>query len=355
MKKWWIVLLALAMVFAFAACGDTTTGDNAAPDDNQEAEGDEPTADATVYSFTLGTYNPEDSADGVAANAFKEYAEEHSDGRIKVDVYHNSVLGDANTQIEAVTMGSQDFFIPGMELLTSWDSLFNVPQIYFLFDTVDHLRAFYNSDMFAGTIANLESQNILLMDKTWAGQQGPFRVLVSNSPITSYDDIVGDRVRVYDSSAQYAIWEAFQTSTYVVTYSEIYLALQQGMVETFEVPFNVVVANSYCDIAKYVTKFESYYQIYNIIGNKSKVESLPEDLQQVLSDAATYAMEAYTNNVQEDLETDVDYLTNELGVTYYDQMDYTPFRDKMQPVYDQLIQEGVIPEGIVEYVRGLEY
>lgn len=349
MKKCLIVVLGLAIIFAFAACGGPTQADKTAKGSNQKVAGN------TVYNLKIGTYNPEDSADGVAAKAFKAYAEEHSNGRIMVDVYHNSVLGNAKTQIEGVTMGSQDFFIPGMELLTSWDPMFNVPQMYFLFDSVDHLRAFYNSDMFAKTIANLESQNILLMDKTWAGQQGPFRVLVSKDPITSYKDIVGDRVRVYDSKAQYAIWEAFEASTYVVTYSEIYMALQQGMIETFEVPFNVVVSNSYCDIAKYITKFESYYQIYNIIGNKKKVETLPEDLQKVLYDAATFAMQAYTKNVQEDLQSDLDYLTNKLGVTYYDKMDYTPFRKKMQPVYDQLIQEGVIPKGVVEYVRGLRY
>ena len=347
MKRLSAVLLSAALLLTLCSCGGPS-----APSGSGASGG---ASGQDVYHLTIGTYNPEASADGVAANAFESYIEEHSGGRIQVDVYHNSVLGDAQTQIEAVTMGTQDFFIPGMELLTSYDPLFNVPQTYFLFESVDQLRAFYNSDLFAQAITNLENQNILLMDKSWMGQQGPFRSLVSTGPLDSYDDLVGDRFRVYDAASYVAAWEAFETATYVVSYSEIYMALEQGMIESFEVPFNTIRTNSFCDVAKYVTKFESYYQLYNIIGNKNKVESLPQDLQQVVYEGSTYAMQAYADNVQENLQSDLDYLVNELGVTYNDQMDYTPFREKMPPIYEQLIANGDLPEGIVEYVAALEY
>ena len=356
MKKMFAVLLAGSMCLSLAACGGGSSSQQAASSNSpSQSSGAAAPSSGETYHLTIGTYTPEASADGVAAIAFEEYIEEKSEGRIQVDVYHNSVLGDAQTQIEAVTMGTQDFFIPGMELLTGYDTLFNVPSTYFLFESVEQLRAFYNSDLFAEAVANLESQNILLMDKEWVGQQGPFRALLSTGPLNSYEDIVGDRFRVYDSASYVAAWEAFETATYVVTYSEIYMALEQGMIETFEVPFNTIRTNSFCDVAKYVTKFESFYQLYNIIGNKQKVESLPDDLRQIVYDASTYAMQAYADNVQENLESDLEYLTTELGVTYCDTMDYTPFREKMPPIYEQLIGNGDLPEGIVEYVQALEY
>ena len=66
-------------------------------------------------------------------------------------------------------------------------------------------------------------------------------------------------------------------------------------------------------------------------------------------------MQAYTDNVNDNLQSDLEYLTNELGVTYFDQIDYTPFREKMGPIYEDLIASGELPEGIVEYVQALEY
>lgn len=345
MKKACVFMVILSLLVVCSGCSSSNS-----------AAGVEPSkaADDTVYTFSFGTYNPEQSADGVAAERFKEYAEEASNGRLKINVYHNSTLGNANTQIEGITMGTQDFFLVSPELLTSWEPMFSVVGLYFLYDNTDHLRAFYKSDLFSDAVANLERQNILLMDKEWKGELGPYRVLVSTDKLTSYDDIKGKRVRIYDNPTQHAIWEAFETSSFVVSYSEIYLALQQGMVGVVEVPMNVVRANSYCDIAKYVTKFPSYIQLYNIIGNKSKVDSLPEDLQQVIYKASTEAGIAYTARVNEQLQEDLAFL-EEKGVTINNDMDLAPFRKKMEPVYEMLTKNGTIPEGIVEAVRTLKY
>jgi len=327
----------------------------AAPSETKaEAPATEAAASGESYTFSIGTYNPENSADGVAAEAFKAYVEDKSGGKISVDVYHNSTLGDSQTQIEAVSMGSQDFFVAPMEHMTLYSPLFNVPQTYFLFENIEQLKAFYNSDIFKPAVQALSDANTLLMDKTWVGQQGPFRVLCSTKPIKSYDDIKGLKCRVYDTPAQYATWEAFGTAPYLVSYTEIYLALEQGMIEAVEVPFNVVNANSYCDVTKYITKFETFYQLYNIIGNKKKVESLPEDLQKVLYDGAAAGMQAYADNVKEQLDADLEFLQKEKGVTYFDQLDYAPFRDAMGVAYEKLYASGNLDKDIVEAVKGLK-
>lgn len=348
MKKYLIFMVILSMLTVFVSC----TPSNTIEDPNSfESNGDD---QKTVYTLSFGTYNPENSADGIAAERFKEYAEETSGGRLEVNVYHNSTLGDSTTQIEGITMGTQDFFLVSPELLTSWEPKFSIVGLYFLYDNTEHLRAFYKSELFSDAINNLENQNILLMDKEWKGELGPYRVLVSSNKIDSYDDIKGKRVRIYENPVQQAIWNAFETSAFVVSYSEIYLALQQGMVSVVEVPMNVVRANSYCDIAKYVIKFPSYIQLYNIIGNKSKVDSLPEDLQEILYDAATEAGIAYTKEVNRQLDEDLVFL-KEKGINFKDDLDLEPFRKKMEPVYESLVKDGTIPDSIVEKVRELEY
>lgn len=345
MKKILILLVIFTLLIVSFGCSSSTTLDGDKTSNDKES---------AVYTLSFGTYNPEQSADGVAAERFKEYAEEASNGRLEINIYHNSTLGDSTTQIEGITMGTQDFFLVSPELLTPWEPSFSIVGLYFLFDNTEHLRAFYKSELFADAIENLANQNMIFMDNEWKGELGPYRVLVSKDKIDSYNDLKGKRVRIYENPVQEAIWNSFETSIFVVSYSEIYLALQQGMVNVTEVPMNVVRANSYYDIAKYITKFQSYIQLYNIIGNKSKVETLPEELQQILYKAANEAGIAYTEKVNQQLKEDITFLEEE-GVTFNNDLDLTPFRERMEPVYEMLIEDGTIPEGIIEDVRDLKY
>lgn len=108
MKRMLSLILALCMITALlVGCG---TKDTPANNDT----------DTKAVTISVGTYSAANSVDGVAMEYFKEYVEEKSGGRIKVDVYHNNQLGDTNGQIENVIMGTQDIFLTGIDPLMQW-------------------------------------------------------------------------------------------------------------------------------------------------------------------------------------------------------------------------------------------
>lgn len=364
MKRFLSISLVLVLLLAVTGCGGSDSSSpppassGAAAVTSSEAPADSPpqpaAADDTVYTLTFGTYNPSSGPDGQSAERFKEYAEEKSGGRLVVNIYHNSQLGDSNTQLENVMMGTQDFFLVSPDLLTPWEPMFGTVGLFYVFEDEDHLRKYYQSDLFAPALETIASHNLMFVNREWNFIMGPFRALVSRRPVNSFADLNNMRARVFDTTMMHRAWgDAFKCQTFVVAYNEIYLALEQGMIECFEVPMNVVRENSYCEVAKYVTATYSYPQLYNIVGSKSKMDSLPEDLREIVYEAAYAAGETYTSLVREAGENDIAYLESELGVTFFDELDLQPFYDAMAEVYVIMEENGELEPGLIDKIKAL--
>lgn len=348
MKKALPIVLTFVLLLTLAGCSGSNSNQ---PETTQSADNNE-TQEA--YNISLGTYNPPVGPDGLSMERFKEYAEEKSNGRLKVDVYHNSQLGNTNAQIEGVMLGSQDAFLVSTELLAPWSPLFDASALFFQFKDGDHLVRFFESDFFAPALEELEKNNIILLNKEWNFVMGPHRVVVSRKPINSIEDFKGLRMRVPDTPLHHKAWQAVGASTFGIAYNEIYLSLQQGMFEAFEVPVSVVRENSYCEVAKYMTITDTYPQRYNIIFSKKKFNSLPEDLQNILYEAAYEAGELYSQLVRDKYNEDIAFLKEELGVTYNEEMDTQPFREILREVYKEMEAKGELKEGLLDAIKALE-
>lgn len=216
MKRMLSLILALCMITALlVGCG---TKDTPANNDT----------DTKAVTISVGTYSAANSVDGVAMEYFKEYVEEKSGGRIKVDVYHNNQLGDTNGQIENVIMGTQDIFLTGIDPLMQWAPAVKYCSVYFLFESDQHLLNFLNSDIMQAGYNTLLENNIMILDDKWSFKQGPYRVMCSTVPFNSFDDIKGMKVRCPEVETFQKTWQAFGAATVTVSMSELYMAVQQG-------------------------------------------------------------------------------------------------------------------------------
>ncbi len=180
-----------------------------------------------------------------------------SGGRIKVDVYHNNQLGDTNGQIENVIMGTQDIFPHRIDPLMQWAPAVKYCSVYFLFESDQHLLNFLNSDIMQAGYNTLLENNIMILDDKWSFKQAPYRVMCSTVPFNSFDDIKGHE------GALPLKWRPSRrpgrlgAATVTVSMSELYMAVQQGMVQGFEMPASTIKANAYYEVAKYLTKTDS--------------------------------------------------------------------------------------------------
>ena len=342
----------LSLILALCMTAAMLTGCGSEPADS----GDGPstgTDDGTVTTISVGTYSAASSVDGVAMEYFKQQVEEKSGGRLKVDVFHNNQLGDTNGQIENVIMGTQDIFLTGIDPLMQWAPAVKYCSVYFLFESDQHLLNFLNSDIMQEGYDTLLQNNIMILDDKWSFKQGPYRVMCSTEPFESFDDIKGMKVRCPEVETFQKTWQAFGAATITVSMSDLYLAVSQGTVQGFEMPASTIKANAYYEVAKYLTKTDSFPQRYALIMNSDKFNSLPEDLQQVLREAAYAAGDLYSKTVESDWQTDLDYMINEGGVTWVDDLDLAPFREAMTKLYAEWEDSGYFEKGVIEKIKAM--
>jgi len=242
---------------------------------------------------------------------FAAYINEHSNGRIKVQTFHDGTLGGPNEYLEAIiaggtiqaaTIGTE--FEPRAPIVVSWE----VP---FLFPSWDEVKKVAASD-FALTLYDHFPKEHNVRAVGWIPQGR--RLIMTNRPIRSMADFNGFRLRVPQIDLYLAVGRNLGASPIAVPLAELYTSLEQGIVDGFELPHGNLVTGRFYEILKYVLMTEHITAFHNMFINEAFFQSLPPDLQQVVLDAGRHMTEQ-TFQIAIDFERDaLEYLQSQ-GVT----------------------------------------
>ncbi len=308
MKKKLALILALVMVMAmFAGCGsapaetpsaDTTDANNAPAAD----------AAAATYTIRLGHSNPEDENNIVHYTSlfFKEKVEEYSNGAIKVEIYPSNQLGDDQDQIRALQNGSQEMTYTSVQNY----AVFCAPLYYFslpyMFTGQEEAESAVNA-MWDQNNEWLTSQAGLRgVAYAFAG----FRNLTTDAkhPVTDLNSAKGVKVRIPSNAISEAAFTALGFTPVPMAYSEVFTALQQGVVDGQENCLTAAVSESYDEVQKYVTDIQWQYTIGMFAISESFYQSLPAELQEAVVKAGKEATEAEIAKFTELNEADIQHL-----------------------------------------------
>ena len=262
-----------------------------------------------AVTLSLGTINAASSADGKAADRYKELVEAKSQGLIRVDIFHNSQLGNTMTQIESMMIGTQDILMAGMELYEKWSPDLKVLSVFYAFRDDEHFNQFFSSKVFAGIERDLASKNIRFINRKFNWATGPFRVLMTTKPVNSLADLKGMKLRMPEVETLQKSWTQLGAVPITITWSETYLALKQGMVQGLEAPLSIVRANKFQEVAKYITEVRTFPQRMGLAMNLDRLNSLSPELQAVLLSAADEAGTYYSQIVEKGARDDVEAMT----------------------------------------------
>jgi len=311
---------------------------------------DEPT------TLTIGTIFPEASPEGVSANYFAKKVAEDSEGRIKVDIFHASTLGGSVDQMENVIAGTQDMFLEGHEYYGHFVKGWNILGLFFLFRDREHLHKFMTSD----TNRKFEQEfidewGVRVLSTDWNFDRGPYKVVVSKKPIKSIDDFQGVKIRAPDIPIYIRSLDALGGAVATINWGEVYLALSQGIVDAVECPIVNVPIMKFQEVANNVTFTKHLLQPASIVINEEKFQSFPEDLQQILINAANATGIVYTEEVLKG-ETKALKELKEAGVNFImqEEIDIEKWQAKISKVVPVLEEEGYWPKGLYEEVQSIK-
>jgi C4-dicarboxylate-binding protein DctP len=240
-----------------------------------------------------------DTPKGKGAQRFKELAEQRTNGRVKVEVYPNSQLYKDKEELEALQLGSVQMLAPS---LAKFGPLgvkdFEVFDLPFLFKNEAAFRGITDGPLGAELFNKLEPKGIHGL----AYWDNGFHIMSANKPLHVVADFKGLKMRIQSSKVLDAQMRALGAIPQVMAFSELYQALQSGVVDGTEgVPSNFYTQKIY-EVQKHISISNHGHLAYAVIVNKKFWDGLPADIRTTLTgamkDATTYANAiAATENV----------------------------------------------------------
>ncbi|NIC06110.1 TRAP transporter substrate-binding protein [Billgrantia bachuensis] len=288
---------------------------------------------AADFTLKFGHLANEQNIWHQAAVKFKEEVEANSDGRIEVQLYPNEQLGAEMDVINSIQLGSADMTITG-ESLQNWAPKAALMAAPYAFRDSEHLHAAVSGEIGEEIEAQI-TERANLVPLAWF-ERGP-RHLTSNEPIEHPDDLDGLRLRVPNVPLFVDTWEALGARPTPMAFSEVFTSLQQNTIQAQENPLSLIESASFDEVQDYVNLTGHVRSwIYVVIG-KDKLESMPEDLQEVIFEAAD-TMQAHEADLFAEDEERLRQELEERGMEFVE-VDTDAFADKARPAVLEALDE----------------
>src|SRR5205809_1228990 len=231
-----------------------------------------------------------DTPKGKAAEYFKKLVEERAKGKVKIEVYPNSTLFKDGEEMEALQLGSVQMLAPS---LAKFGPLgvreFEVFDLPYIFDSYDELHKVTSGPVGAALFKKLESKGIVGL----AYWDNGFKDMSANKPIRLPADYKGLKMRIQSSKVLGDEMKALGAIPQVMAFSEVYQALQTGVVDGTENPPSNFYTQKMNEVQKYLALTDHGVIEYAVIVNKKFWDGLPADvrttLEGAMKDATKYA------------------------------------------------------------------
>ena len=239
-----------------------------------------------------------DTPKGKGAAKFKELAEAALPGKVKIEVYPNSQLYKDKEELEALQLGSVQMLAPSLSKFGPLGAKeFEVFDFPYIFADKAALRKVTEGPIGKDLLKKLDAKGITGL----AFWDNGFKVLSANKALKSPDDLLGLKMRIQSSKVSEAQMKALGASPQVMAFSEVYQALQTGVVDGTENPPSNMYTQKMHEVQKHATITNHGYLGYAVIVNKPFWDGLPAGvrgaLEKAMVDATKYANEiAQTEN-----------------------------------------------------------
>ena len=241
------------------------------------------------FSHVVAQHTPK----GQAADYFKKIAEERTKGRVKVEVYPNSQLYKDKEEMEALQLGAVQMLAPSLAKFAPLGvkefELFDLP---FIFDNYSELHKVTMGPIGAKLLKLLEAKGV----QGLAYWDNGFKVMSANKPLRTPADFRGQKMRIQSSKVLDSQMRSVGSMPQVLAFSEVYQALQTGVVDGTENPPSNLYTQKMHEVQKYVTLSDHGYLGYAVIVNKKFWLGLPADIRAILDGAMKDATK-YANDI----------------------------------------------------------
>ncbi len=355
-KKILSVLLGLSLVISVTACGlqapDTSATDNSTQTESSSSDAGTAAADTSTSTdnsastdnaaattaaepevvLVYAEVNPLDTIVGQMATAFADKVSELSGGTMKIDIQASGVLGSENDVLDTMLGGGGTIDMSRISAfaLTSYGGeksmLLSLP---YTFVSREHYWAFATSDL-AEEFLLEPHDNGSGVRGLFYGEEG-FRHFFTTKEISGMEDLAGMKLRVSNDPVMNGLVESLGANPTVVSFNELYSALQTGVVDGAEQPIANYKSNAFPEVAPYMILDGHTLGAIQVIITDAAWDSLTAEQQNILIEAGDYASQ-FNRQISEDAENEVLEQLKADGINIIEVDDVTPWQEAVKGV-----------------------
>lgn len=322
------ILMILGIVFLVGGCSNEKTSSDAS--NQAESNGENGKILLKIVHDTT-----EDHIKGVGADLFKELVEERLGDKVAVEVYPNSTLFDVEEGTEALQAGNIHMVISASSKLVGFDPAYQLYDVPFLFNTIESFYQFDEGEDGQELRGKIDNYDLKILG-TWAGA---FKQITnSKHPITKPEDMRGLKFRVMAGGLLEDQYTQLEAGATVIPFSDLYMSLQQGMIDGQENSFLEIATAKIYEVQDYMTVTNHAPTTYPILTNKNFWENeLPEDVRNELEAILEEVNEGVAAKAKEVEQEALETIKNDGDMEIYELSDeeLAAFRDAMQPLYEK--------------------
>ncbi|MDA4843866.1 TRAP transporter substrate-binding protein [Hoeflea poritis] len=263
-----------------------------------------------------------------AAELFAEKVAEYTDGRYEVQIFPSGQLANDPKAIEMLQLGGIDFTVSATGSYATHLPTLNLTAMPFLVDTYEQGWELYdNSEWLQGEFNRLPEKGFRVLS-TW---EAGFRSFTTNEPLASPEDAQSMKMRVFPNDMIRWSMEAIGFQTVVMPITDVYLSIQQGIVNGQENPVDTINSLRFYEVAPYITLTRHVYSPLPLtVAEKTWQSFSDKDKEAVLKAAAESA--AFSRNlVKNSVDSQLAQMTGDGAKVSVPNIE--PFREAVQPVY----------------------
>jgi C4-dicarboxylate-binding protein DctP len=232
---------------------------------------------------------------GKGAEKFKELGEKYTNGKVKIEVYHNSSLYKDKEELEALQLGAVQMLAPSNSKFGPIGIReFEVFDLPYILPNKAALRKVTDGPLGARLLKLLEPKGMVGL----AYWDNGFKLMSANKALRLPEDYKGLKFRIQSSKVLEAQMRSLGVIPQIMAFSEVYQALQTGVVDGQENTPSNMYTMKFHEVQKYTTLTNHGYIGYVVVTNKKFWDGLPADIRGQLEKAMKEAT-AYSNEISE--------------------------------------------------------
>lgn len=290
------------------------------------------------YSWPLATCSTEDTITHIFASSFAEEVSRLSDGKMKITVYPQSTLGGDRELMESCKDGDIPFVVQSPAPQVSFMPQLCVFDAPCVFEDIQDARDTIDGEEFQKIIKGIYKEagyNLL------GTADQCFRVMTSAKKFTGFESFKGQKIRTMENSYHIQFWKQMGANPTPMSFSEVYIGLQQGTIDAQENAYEIIVSAKLYEQQKYVIYTNAVPDFTTLIVSDEFYQGLSKEQQEVIDQAAKNAQEKARESADERREQRQIQL-EEAGMEFVEIDDETwaKMQEACAPVYEAIRKQA---------------